>query len=192
MKTAGPVEVRSTFGGVELTGMQLGARVYSGNAPVTITDAGGEAWVENSFGLVSIQRAAGAVTVVNQNGAVRIEGARAGVNAKTSFGQLEVQGAGGPVDLTANNGSITLIGLPAKCVPVAARASFGAIRATLPAGAGYDLSAATTFGKIKSDFELTVSPGSREDGRLEGKISGGGCPLRLVNSNGSIEVLRGR
>lgn len=192
MKAGGPVEVKSSFGGVELTGMQQGARVTSGNSHVTVQDVNGETYVQTSFGTATVIKANGGVTVVNQNGAVRVNDARGPVNAKTSFGAIEIQGAGGAVDVTASNGSVTIAGLGQKCQPVTARTSFGSMRVAVPSGVGYDFSAATTFGRVKTDFEVTLMPGSQQEGRLEGKISGGGCPLKLSNSNGSIEITKGQ
>lgn len=190
LKAAGPVDVKNSFGTVQLSGIRQGAKVVSGNAPVELEDVGGEVFVQTSFGAARVTRATGPVTVENRNGAVRIEDAKGAVKAQTTFGPIEIQGAGGAVEATADNGSIVIAGLVPKCHPVTAKTRFGSLRVALPAGVGYDVTAATTFGRVKSDFEVTLTAGTPSEGRLEGKIAGGGCPLRLTNSNGSIEIGR--
>jgi hypothetical protein len=58
----------------------------------------------------------------------------------------------------------------------------------LPA-ASYHVAARTSFGKIRTDFPLTVS-GSLSNDELNGVIGGGRCEMRLTNNNGSIEILK--
>jgi hypothetical protein len=49
--------------------------------------------------------------------------------------------------------------------------------------------ARTSFGRIKSDLPVSVS-GITSNDELNGTIGGGGCELRLTNSNGAIEILK--
>lgn len=186
----GHADIKNSFGDVELSGLQQGARVTSGNASININGVAGDSVVQGSFGGITIINPQGAATVANQNGAVRVTGAKSSVNAKTTFGAIEISGAGGPIEATGNNGSITIGGLPPKCVPITARTSFGAVRVALPAGAGYDLLATTSFGRIKSDFEVAVKAGSQPEHRLEGRIGSGGCALNITNSNGPVEITK--
>jgi hypothetical protein len=63
------------------------------------------------------------------------------------------------------------------------------MKAYVPAGANYDLTAKTTFGRISSELSVTAS-GTTSGDSLTGRIGAGGCELRLANSNGSIEILK--
>jgi hypothetical protein len=56
---------------------------------------------------------------------------------------------------------------------------------------GYNVTARTTFGRIHSEPDLTIS-GSVGGDVLTGKIAGGGCELKLTDQNGSIDILKGR
>ena len=62
------------------------------------------------------------------------------------------------------------------------------MRVRVPQGSGYQLTAHTSFGKIRSDFPLTVS-GSLSQDSITGTIGSGQCEMRLTNSNGAIEIL---
>jgi hypothetical protein len=53
------------------------------------------------------------------------------------------------------------------------------------------LSGTTSFGRIHSDLEMTVT-GEVSSQDLKAKIRGGGCELRLVDQNGDIEILKGQ
>jgi hypothetical protein len=57
----------------------------------------------------------------------------------------------------------------------------------LPEGAGYDLTARTSFGRIANELPITVT-GQTGGDSLNGKIGKGGCTLSLINSNGNIEI----
>jgi len=76
-----------------------------------------------------------------------------------------------------------------RCQPVTLTTSFAPIRVAIPSGTGYNVTARTSFGRIHSDHELTVSGGIAPDA-LSGKIAGGGCELRLTGQNGNIDILK--
>jgi hypothetical protein len=70
------------------------------------------------------------------------------------------------------------------------RTSFAPIRLYLTDGANYDVTAHTSFGHVNSELPVTVS-GTIGNDSLSGKIGNGGCELRLTDSNGGIEILKG-
>jgi len=71
------------------------------------------------------------------------------------------------------------------------------VRVYLPENASYDVTASTSFGRIRSDFQLTLSSGTQLGGggttnvSIDSKIGNGGCALKLTNQNGNIEILKG-
>jgi hypothetical protein len=72
---------------------------------------------------------------------------------------------------------------------VAIQTSFAPIRVAVPAGVGYTVTAKTSFGRIHSEPEMAISGAIAPD-NVTGRIAGGGCDLRLTNSNGGIEILK--
>ena len=77
-----------------------------------------------------------------------------------------------------------------KCNPIILKTSFAPIRVHLPPDGSYSVEAKTSFGRIASEFPITVS-GAVSGDLVAGKIGDGGCELRLTNSNSSIEILKG-
>jgi len=44
-----------------------------------------------------------------------------------------------------------------RCQPISLNTSFSPIRVAIPAGLGYNVTARTSFGRVHSDLDLTVS-----------------------------------
>lgn len=189
----GSVDARGTFGRISVTQARKGVRVTGNNSPVSISDIGGAAAVSTSFGLVEAERIEGDLTVDDSNGAVRASAVKGGARVTTSFSSVALDGIAGRVEVDNQNGSIEVRGLAGggKCFPVNLKGSFAPIRLYLSETAGYDVTARTSFGKVSSQLPLTVT-GSVSTESLSGKIGDGKCPLTLENSNGNIEILRGK
>ena len=113
---------------------------------------------------------------------------------RTSFAPVSLDGVGGKVDVENQNGSVEVRAMAAgagKCFPLSLVSSFGPIRVYLPEGAGFKVDARTSFGKIHSDMPLSVA-GSMGSDSINGTIGDGKCPLTLANSNGNIDLLKGK
>jgi hypothetical protein len=94
------------------------------------------------------------------------------------------------VDVVNQNGAVEVGGPSgAGCKRVNVKTSFAPIRVYLADGAGYTVSARTSFGKINTEIPVGVS-GSVGGEELSGKIGDGRCELTLTNSNGNISLLR--
>ena len=189
---AGGADLHNSFAGVRFTRIGKNLTVRSQNANVVGDTVGGSATVETTFGGVDLRDVKGGARVTAGNSSVRLAGVAGEVFAKTSFGGVTITDAAGPVTVESGNGSITLEARPGrKCQPVSLHTTFAPIRVTVPQGAGYNLNAQTSFGRIRSDFEVAVSGEIGHDS-LTGKIGGGGCDLRLMDQNGNIEILKGQ
>jgi len=93
-----------------------------------------------------------------------------------------------------NNGSVTIDARPSRpgleCQPIVVRTSFGPIHVAVPAaGPGYQVTAGTSFGAIRTDHDMHVT-GDLAANSLHGRIGNGSCPLRLNDQNGDIEILK--
>ena len=187
---AGAADLHTSFGGVRFSGIGKGVTVQAQNAEVTGETVGEAASIQTSFGNVDVRGIKGGARVTAGNSTVRLTDIGGEVYAKTSFGGVTVDRAGGPVTVEDGNGSVTVIMAPGQgCRPIALHTSFAPIQVTLPAGAEYDVTAKTSFGRIHSEHELTVN-GALGGDQITGKIGGGGCELRLTNQNGNIDILK--
>jgi DUF4097 and DUF4098 domain-containing protein YvlB len=193
-RVTGIADVRGSFGAVTVSGAGKGAKIISGNGAVIVSDAEGETYIKNSFGMVRADRVTGKLTVENANGNVNATGVTGGITVRTSFSPVRIDGVQGAVEVYNQNGSIEVAGLQGKpagaqsCPSLILKTSFAPIRIYLPTGAGFAVTARTSFGRINSELPLTVS-GSLCSDSLMGKIGSGECDLNLTNTNGNIEIL---
>jgi hypothetical protein len=186
----GTADLHTTFGRVVFSRIGKAVTVRSSNATVTGDTVGETATVETSFGTVDVRGVKGGARVTAGNTSIRLNGIGGDVYAKTSFNGVAISDAAGPVTVENQNGSVTVEAKPSqRCQPISLRTSFGPIRVTVPGGVGYNVTARTSFGRVRSEPELTVS-GEMSPEAISGKIGGGGCDLRLMGQNGSIDILR--
>ena len=188
-RVGGAATIQNSFGPVTLSDVQGGAHVQSGNGNVTLTNIRGGASVRTTFGSVQATDIAGPLEVENANGGVRASRTR-GAQVKTSFAPVVLDAVSGPIQVENQNGMVDATSTAqGACQPVTIRTSFSSIRVHLLPDASYRVAAHTSFGKIRTDFPLTVS-GSLSNDELNGVIGGGRCEMRLTDNNGSIEILK--
>ena len=188
----GSATLRTTFDKVTASRIGKGLVVRATNAGVVADTVGESAVVETTFGSVDLRGVKGGARVTAQNGAVRMVGVGGEVFAKSTFGGVDVSDAAGPVTVENQNGYVTAELRPGgRCQPVVLSTTFGPIRVGLPAGAGYNVTARTSFGRVHSQHEITIS-GDVAPTALTGRIGAGGCELRLTGQNGNIDILKGK
>lgn len=186
----GMADLHTTFNRVSASRIGKGLTVRAQNATITGDTVGESATVETTFGGVDLRGVKGGARVTAGNSSIRLNGVGGEVYAKTTFNGVTVSDAGGPVTVENQNGSVTVDTKPAqKCQPVSLHTSFGPIRVTIPGGAGYNVTARTSFGRIHSTADMTMS-GDIGGDQLMGRIGAGGCDLRLMNQNGNIDIVR--
>ena len=186
----GTADLHTTFDRVDVSHIGKALRVRAANATVVGDAVGESATVETTFGSVELRDVKTGARVTSANSSVRLTGIGGEAYAKTSFGGVDVNDVSGPVTVENQNGSVTVASRPGqRCQPISVQTSFGPIRVSLPSGMGYNVTARTSFGRIHSDEDMTVSGDFRPDS-MSGKIAGGGCDLRLTGQNGSIDILK--
>jgi DUF4097 and DUF4098 domain-containing protein YvlB len=146
--------------------------------------------VKTSFGLAQAERV-GALTVDSANGAVRASAVKGATEIRTSFAPVVLTNVDGSVDVRNQNGSIEVSGFTARgpegCYRMSLTTSFAPIRLTLPGGAGFNVSARTSFGKVQSGLPFTTT-GALSADSLTGTIGGGGCEVTISNTSGDITL----
>jgi len=148
------------------------------------------ATVETTFGGVDLRNIKGGARVTAGNSSVRLAGIGGEAYAKTTFNGISISDVAGPVTVESQNGSVIVeTRAGSKCQPISLRTTFGPIRVTVPATAGYNVTARTSFGRIHSAAEITVT-GDVSPDSLTGRIGAGGCDLRLLDQNGNIDILK--
>jgi hypothetical protein len=181
--------------------------------PIDLETSGGSLEVSNltasvkgktSGGSISIREIAGPVNMHTSGGPIEAEGLKGPtLELESSGGSIEVKDATGDLDVRTSGGHIELAKVDGKVKAdtsgggihvearsnhgISLRTSGGSISLLLPEKTPATLDAETSGGSTRSDIPVTVS-GSVDSGHLRGTINGGGDPIYLRTSGGSIRV----
>lgn len=184
------ISLRSDFGGIELEDAQADrVELDSSSGTLTLTDVTveNEVHAETDFGRIELEAVSGAVYDLKTNsGRITVDGAAGKLKAHTDFGDITVTDAEAvTLDLKSNSGSLNFSGSLGEG-PHTVRTDFGAVTLAIPADATLTVDLKTDFGKIRSDFPITVS--GEVENRLAGNVNGGGEALTVTTNNGNISL----
>ncbi len=191
VNASGLLKVASQFGGIHVGGSQAGvAEIRTSNGAIRLEnlDVDGAVTVKSSFGSLTLSEVdANSYDLKTDNGKITLDGGKNAIKAHSSFGSIEVQnGKNAILDLSSSNGKVTFSGTLGDG-PHKVKSDFGNIEVTLPADSALDIEMQTDFGKITSDFAITIS-GKIDDKHWNGTINGGGLRLTIETNNGNIAL----
>jgi len=163
-------------------------------------------------GSISISRVTGTLDLDTGDGSVRIAEVSGSIVARTGDGDVIGQKLDGQAEIRTGDGVVGLDGVFTAlaietrdgAVEVTARRGSrtdgewdvttgdGDIRIEVPEGFGAEVDARTGDGRVRID-SITKAPGEHRDdlddrGTVTGRLGGGGKPMRLRTSSGSITV----
>jgi hypothetical protein len=158
----------------------------------TIQTSGGSIRIQDSEGLVNTQSSGGSfnlngfqgnVDVRTSGGSVKIYGLQGDLEAHTSGGGMTLENIKGSVDAQSSGGSIRAI-LSEVNEEMNFSTSGGSISAVIPKGLGLDLEISGS----RVNSALSNFSGEIKKDRISGKLNGGGIPLKMQSSGGSINL----
>jgi DUF4097 and DUF4098 domain-containing protein YvlB len=138
----------------------------------------------------------GGLTVTGTRGKARMETVNGAVSIKDVHGDLELETINGGIDVLRSAGALRAVtingSIDAELTDLAddSDLSFettnGRVSLRLPRTARLSIDAATTNGRVQSDFAVEGGqPGKR---RLRGDVNGGGGKLYIRTTNGGVEI----
>ena len=144
--------------------------------------------VETVNGGVRVAGTHGKANVETTNGALTIDGVHGNLDLETTNGAINVTRSAGAVEAETTNGGIEI---ELTEVPDGSDLSFettnGGVTVRLPRDIRVSLDAATSNGRVDSDFDVDGAD-SKSKRRLSGDINGGGGKLRVRSTNGSVSI----
>lgn len=169
------LEARAGDGNVSVSGLGGDLGMTTGDGSLTVNNLSGKLRVKSSDGHVTITNSTGALDARTSDGNLTVDGVFNAVNLHTSDGQLEVSLRDGtklsePSSIQASDGSVTL---------------------RVPKGFAADLDVHTSDGHLDCALPLTMDHYDSKDGgghNLHGKLNGGGTPLTIHTSDGSVKI----
>jgi DUF4097 and DUF4098 domain-containing protein YvlB len=169
------LEARTSDGSVNLNGLQGEIGLTTGDGTVTLDHVSGKLRVKSGDGHVNITNAAGSL------------------DARTSDGDLTVDGAFHALALHTSDGTLNLSLREGTKLTEAStiQASDGSVTLRVPQGFAADLDVHTSDGHVNCALPLTIDhyqSGGGDGHGLRGKLNGGGTPLTIHTSDGSVKI----
>jgi hypothetical protein len=179
------VEIQTHGGSLQARGIGGRVAAQTSGGRIEINRVDGPALLRTSGGRIIAEEVNGDLRAHTSGGRIEISYVNGDVEARTSGGRIEIHGVSGMVDAKTSGGPIevSFVDEPAGRLET----SGGSIDVLFPAGAGADLDARTSGGRVEIEHDLEVE-GRERPHHVSGHINGGGLPLRLRTSGGSIRV----
>lgn len=179
----GTIRGRTSGGSIEATNC---------SDDIDLTTSGGSIKAEKMLGRVNLKTSGGSITLADLNGTIM---------AATSGGGIRADGIEGALDATTSGGSIRMRNLAASVKArtsagsieadfdklgdfVTLSTSAGSVRVNMPLNKGLDLDLRGN----KVSIDLKNFDGRMDKDRVQGSLNGGGIPIKLSASSGSVYV----
>lgn len=148
------------------------------NAGLDAANVNGGLTVTGTRGKARLETVNGAVTITDVRGDLELETVNGGIDVLRSAGTLRAATTNGSIDAELTNLSADS--------DLSFETTNGRVSLRLPRSARLSIDAATTNGRVQSDFAVEGGqPGKR---RLRGDINGGGGKLYIRTTNGGVEI----
>ncbi len=181
----GTHDFSSSGGGVKLENVAGMTKAGSSGGGVHVTNQDGDVRLNSSGGGVTLEEAHGRVYAHSSGGGVHLENIHGDVEAGSSGGGVSVTGEAGYVKAKSSGGSVRVnIGRLSKELYL--ESSGGGVDAVIRDGGNLGLDLDLSSGKVNID--LRNFSGKSEKDRVKGTMNGGGIPVYMRASGGSVNV----
>ena len=178
-------EVRANTSGGSVSAFDIlqNVSLITSGGPVTVERVTGEVLARTSGGPITARDITGDLTARTSGGGIRITNATGSLIARTSGGPIRLDGVSGAIEARTSGGPIDARVLHIED-HLTLNTSGGSIKAGVPRNLGMDIRASGSSVRNRLD-DLTgdITPRS-----VHGSVHGGGIPVELKTSGGSVEI----
>lgn len=180
----GVAEGNTSGGSIRLSNMNNSVNMKTSGGSISAENSSGNINLTTSGGSINLSDLKGAINAVTSGGSIKADGVNGELLAKTSGGSIRVDRMEGSVDLATSAGSTSVNMLSVdKYVKIAVSA--GQVNLHLPKNKGMDLDLRASKVNLPSVSNFS---GSQEKEKVTGKLNGGGVPVEVAVSSGSLNV----
>ncbi len=164
----------------DLTGKQ---EVHTSGGNIDVASVTGDSRLETAGGNIGIEDFEGKLTVVCSGGNIDLDNVKGEIMVETAGGNISLAGTAGSVEARTSGGDIRAkITNLEKFLTLSS--SGGNITANLPEGKGFDVE--IRGDRVYTDFANFKGFLGKE--KVEGKVNGGGVPVKMTTSGGNISL----
>jgi DUF4097 and DUF4098 domain-containing protein YvlB len=174
---------RTSDGDISAKKINGNVEMITSDGDITARGIYGDMNLETSDGDVLVEGVEGVATIITSDGDITIDAAVGAINAVTSDGDIIATNCAGSVIASTSDGDVSV-----DFVKVIGRISLvtsdGDISVSIPEGLGMDI-------KLKGETLRTPKmnfTGKMDKYHIEGQVDGGGIPVDLITSDGTVEL----
>lgn len=180
-----PVDLRASGGSLDVRDLNASVRGKTSGGGIHVQNVAGKVDMHTSGGSVEAEHLNGPAVLSSSGGPIDVTDSAGNLDLRTSGGGISIQNADGSVEAHTSGGNIRAQMRANDGISLST--SGGGITLLLPRNTHATIDAGTSGGNVTSDFPVTTTHfGSRD--HLEGTIGGGGLPISLHTSGGSIQL----
>jgi len=180
-----PVEIKTSGGSIDVRNLASAVQGTTAGGSITLRNVTGQIDAHTAGGGISAERINGAAALSTSGGSIDIDASTGDLDVHTSDGSINLNSIDGRVKATTSGGSIHAEVHVNHGVYLTTAG--GTITLLLPEDARASIDAGTSGGRTRSELPLS-STELAERSHLRGTINGGGEPIFLRTSGGSIHV----
>lgn len=175
--------LNTSGGSIELRGVRGGQNLETSGGSVRVQDVRGNTDARTSGGSIKIDSYAGQLMAHTSGGSIDLTNAEGELRVDTSGGSIDISNVRGSIEASTSGGGIHA-DLAKLDKYLKLRTSGGSITAVVPQGLGLDLD--LRGNRVNS--RLVNFNGEAEKDRIRGSMNGGGIPVVMHTSGGSINL----
>ena len=201
-KLSGNLNFKTSGGSMTLTGLSGNVKGATSGGSIKLNEAGGDINLSTSGGSVTADNAEGTINLRTSGGSMTFNNLSGTIVGKTSGGSIKANNIKGDLDISTSGGSIKFTnmdgnisgstsggGIEGNIVAIKNHVnlstSAGSIKVDLPFNEGLDLD--LRGNRVYSDKLAKVS-NTLKEGKVNGRVNGGGKSVKMRTSAGSIYV----
>ncbi len=157
--------------------------LHTSDGDIAISEITGDIELETSDGDIEVENVEGSARLITSDGDISLKNATGSISAKTSDGDIIARDCNGSITASTSDGDIRC-NLLKITNEISLSTSDGDINITIPKGLSLNL-------KVKGEtlrVPLVNFSGKTEEYHIEGTINGGGIPVELITTDGTITL----
>jgi hypothetical protein len=189
MPKSGDLQVSTGDGAVEASSVDGNINISTGDGSVKANELTGTIDLHTGDGSISVDRLKGDIKMRTGDGSIEAHGLDGKVTADSGDGHIKLEGRFDGLNIKTGDGSVEArVGNGSRMNAAwNIHTGDGSVDMTLPGDLQANIDASTGDGHISLGMPVTVE-GSFSNSQIHGKMNGGGQPLVIHTSDGSIRL----
>ena len=179
----GVIRGRTSGGSIDVSNCKKDIELHTSGGSIKATELTGKIELKTSGGSITLNSLEGDIEARTSGGSVKGDDIKGSLNTGTSGGSVRLANISGSLRASTSAGSIE-VEMAKLGEYVDLSSSAGSVRVTMPMDKGVDLDLKGN----KVNISLKNFDGEAEKDRVRGKMNGGGIPVTLSASSGSVYV----